>query len=76
MIGYVYFMGIVIVFDFWQVLKDVFYWNILFLLQEYFFGDYVKIGLVLGKGFVSIEKEEEKVEFVDFYDEVSVELVF
>lgn len=29
-----------------------FYLNIIPLLQEYFFGDYGKIGLVLGKGFV------------------------
>lgn len=33
-------------------LKTTFYKNIIPLLQEYFFGDYAKIGLVLGKGFV------------------------
>lgn len=33
-------------------LQDAFYNKIIPLLQEYFFGDYGKIGLVLGKGFV------------------------
>lgn len=74
MIGHAYFMGIATAPDPWQALKDVFHRNILPLLQEYFFGDYAKIGLVLGKGFVSTEKEEEKVEFADFYDEASAEL--
>ncbi len=35
-----------------QKLKAAFYKNIIPLLQEYFFGDYSKIGLVLGKGFI------------------------
>jgi 5-methylcytosine-specific restriction protein B len=34
------------------------------LLQEYFYGDFGKIGLVLGEGF--IKKEEKKIEFADF----------
>ncbi|MHC0445461.1 AAA family ATPase [Flavobacterium sp. 3-218] len=38
---------------------DSFYNNIIPLLQEYFFGDYSKIGLVLGKGFVCL-KESNK----------------
>jgi len=33
-----------------------FYENIIPLLQEYFFGDFGKIGLVLGEGFVEIKK--------------------
>lgn len=35
-----------------QKLLAAFYKNIIPLLQEYFFGDYSKIGLVLGKGFI------------------------
>ena len=35
------------------------------LLQEYFYGDYGKIGLVLGKGFVEKQKND-KVNFADF----------
>ncbi|MFV0218648.1 AAA family ATPase [Empedobacter falsenii] len=43
---------------------DSFYKNIIPLLQEYFFGDYGKIGLVLGKGFIRDDSEfkENKVE--------------
>lgn len=49
---------------------DSFYKNIIPLLQEYFFGDYGKIGLVIGKGFVRLKKEEDNV-FADFdYDYV------
>jgi hypothetical protein len=36
-------------------LPSVFQDKIIPLLQEYFFGDYGKIGLVLGRGFVSKE---------------------
>ncbi|NDP21840.1 MAG: AAA domain-containing protein [Paludibacter sp.] len=46
---------------------DSFYKNIIPLLQEYFFGDYRKIGLILGQGFVRL-KEWEKTDgvFADF----------
>jgi len=50
-IGHSYFMkknGI----DVKDMLLTSFYENIIPLLQEYFFGDFGKIGLVLGKGFV------------------------
>jgi 5-methylcytosine-specific restriction endonuclease McrBC GTP-binding regulatory subunit McrB len=51
-------------------LKVVFKNKIIPLLQEYFFGEYGKIGLILGKGF--IEKTENKTTFADFdYDEFS-----
>lgn len=36
-------------------LMDAFYKNIIPLLQEYFFGDYAKIGAVLGRGFVRVK---------------------
>ncbi|RTZ46047.1 hypothetical protein EJ377_16030 [Chryseobacterium arthrosphaerae] len=44
-IGHAYFMG-----KNDKTIVDSFYKNIIPLLQEYFFGDYGKIGLVLGKG--------------------------
>lgn len=44
------------------------------LLQEYFYGDYGKIGLVLGEGFIAIDtdnKDSNKL-FADFnYDDAS-----
>lgn len=47
-IGHSYFMKVYSEED----LKMAFYKSIIPLLQEYFFGDYGKIGLVLGNGFV------------------------
>ena len=47
---------------------DSFYKNIIPLLQEYFFGDYSKIGLVLGKGFVHLKELEVSNIFAEFYD--------
>jgi hypothetical protein len=46
-------------------LKRVFGSAILPLLQEYFFGDWAKIGLVLGREFVR-KRETSTVEFADF----------
>ena len=48
-------------------LIDSFYRNIIPLLQEYFYGDYAKIGAVLGKGFIK-EKQviKDKTIFADF----------
>lgn len=48
-------------------LKLAFQNKIIPLLQEYFFGDYGKIGLVLGKGFVS-KDDSNKNNFADFSD--------
>lgn len=48
---------------------DSFYKNIIPLLQEYFFGDYSKIGLILGKGFVSLKEFDKGSDiFADFDD--------
>ncbi|MFD2969314.1 McrB family protein [Sphingobacterium bambusae] len=62
-IGHAYFLG-----KDEESVIDSFYKNIIPLLQEYFFGDYGKIGLVLGKGFVEIEESKSNI-FADFeYD--------
>lgn len=53
-IGHAYFINIFDVTDLMDVFKD----NIIPLLQEYFFGDYYKIQLVLGKGFVETSTTE------------------
>lgn len=60
-IGHSYFLPVESITE----LKSAFQNKIIPLLQEYFFGDYGKIGLVLGSGFVSV-KEKEKNIFADF----------
>ena len=49
-------------------LLDSFYHNIIPLLQEYFFGDYAKIGAVLGSGFVYTENENDQADFATGYE--------
>jgi len=67
-IGHSYFMSVKIEND----LKSTFKNKIIPLLQEYFFGDYGKIGLVLGGGFVTVEKNRDSknlfASFDDSYD--------
>lgn len=60
LLGHSYFLNVLSLDD----LKNTFYRNIIPLLQEYFFGDFGKIGLVLGAGFV--EMKESKGDFADF----------
>lgn len=64
MIGHSFFMNLHSLKD----LKLVFHNKILPLLQEYFFGDFGKIGLVLGRGFFEVNEPEEDLEniFADF----------
>ncbi|WP_312921013.1 McrB family protein [Empedobacter brevis] len=60
---------------------DSFYKNIIPLLQEYFFGDYGKIGLVLGAGFINkIEQESvfanfEHLDYSLFEEKESYEII-
>ena len=60
-IGHSYFFEV----DSEKKLANAFNNKIVPLLQEYFYGDYGKIGLVLGKGFVEKQKND-KIEFADF----------
>lgn len=63
-IGHSYFMTVANLDE----LKTTFQNKIIPLLQEYFFGDYGKIGLVLGQGFFeALEKTKENL-FADFDD--------
>lgn len=57
LIGHSYFMKV----KSKEQLIDVIYRNVIPLLQEYFYGDYGKIRMVLGDGFVA--KELENIEF-------------
>lgn len=64
-IGHSYFLDITTVND----LKEAFQNKIIPLLQEYFFGDYGKIGLVLGQGFFEeMESSEDEKFFAEFKD--------
>lgn len=60
---------------------DSFYKNIIPLLQEYFFGDYGKIGLVLGAGFIrkmeqdSVFANFEHLDYSQFEEKESYEII-
>lgn len=53
-VGHSYFMGV----NSTEELKAAFFDKIIPLLQEYFYGDYEKIQMVLGEGFVKQEKKD------------------
>ena len=64
-IGHSYFMTVKTLDDLKLVFKD----KVIPLLQEYFYGDFGKIGLVLGSGFVR-PKQKQRDPFADFdYDD-------
>lgn len=65
-IGHSYFIDVKSLSD----LKAVFYDKVIPLLQEYFYGDYGKIGLVLGSGFIEKETVNAGV-FADFEPELA-----
>lgn len=66
LIGHSYFLTV----DSLKALQDVFSKNVIPLLQEYFYGDVGKIGLVIGRGFFEIHSDQ-KTPFAKFddYDE-------
>lgn len=68
-IGHSYFMSVSSVED----LKVAFKNKIIPLLQEYFFGDYGKIGLVLGQGFVELVRTSNEKVFSKFDDDSAPE---
>lgn len=61
-IGHSYFMSVTKLSE----LKEAFQNKIVPLLQEYFFGDYGKIGLVVGKGFVESAESVQENFFAEF----------
>ena len=65
MIGHSYFLNISNL----KGLKTSFQNKIIPLLQEYFFGDYGKVGLVLGGGFFEITNDEAEDDFFAQFDD-------
>lgn len=63
-IGHSYFMDVTSL----EELQRAFQYKIIPLLQEYFFGDYGKIGLVLGKDFFESTEDQNENMFADFGD--------
>jgi 5-methylcytosine-specific restriction endonuclease McrBC GTP-binding regulatory subunit McrB len=65
-IGHAFFINVSSVEEFYET----FYQKLVPQLQEYFYGDFGKIGLVLGSDFVKITEEERKIRFASFaYDD-------
>jgi 5-methylcytosine-specific restriction protein B len=72
LIGHSYFLNIASLED----LKKVFFNNIIPLLQEYFYGDYGKIGLVFGNGFVKLKPSTAKFAKFDYDNDFSDKKVY
>jgi len=65
-IGHSYFLNI----NSLDELKTVFANKVIPLLEEYFYGDFGKIGLILGNSFVTKTEDKNKISFADFdYDD-------
>jgi hypothetical protein len=62
LIGHSYFLSV----EDLKGLQDVFIQNIIPLLQEYFYGDIAKIGLVIGEGFFENQKNGDTIQFANF----------
>lgn len=65
MIGHSYFFSLIGADDCEKELMSIFYDKIIPLLEEYFYGDFGKIGLVLGRHFVDVQSGSE-VKFAPF----------
>ncbi|TRZ46474.1 AAA family ATPase [Robertkochia solimangrovi] len=71
MIGHSYFLTV----NNLESLKLAFQNKILPLLQEYFFGDYGKIGLVIGSGFFDIRNEQDEENIFAHFDDYDVSML-
>jgi hypothetical protein len=68
-IGHAFFMKVEKVND----LKKIFANKIIPLLQEFFYGDYAKIGLVIGMSFLEVKSNKTTFMKVDLYDSFDIE---
>ena len=73
-IGHSYFLNV----DSLASLIEAFKNKVIPLLEEYFYGDYGKIGLVLGESFVKVKKRDEKgatfASFTEYDEDIRVDL--
>lgn len=68
-LGHSYFITITT----WELLMESMYSNVIPLLQEYFYGDYAKIGAILGIGFVKqYDQSTKSSPFASGYEEIEV----
>lgn len=65
-IGHSYFMQVYS----WKDLLKVMYDKVIPLLQEYFYHDYIKIAMVIGNGFLNVQREH-KVSFAEFEESLA-----
>lgn len=70
LIGHSYFLSVDNITD----LQRIFHQNIMPLLQEYFYGDFAKIGLVLGEAFFEKNEVSKKNIFARFAHDAADEL--
>jgi len=70
LIGHSYFLSV----DNLACLNQIFHQNIIPLLQEYFYGDFAKIGLVLGEAFFEKNEVSKKTIFARFEHDAKDEL--
>jgi hypothetical protein len=65
-IGHSYFLNIENLEDLKQTFKN----KVIPLLEEYFFGDYGKIGLILGTEFIKLKEQDAKVSFAKNFTDI------
>lgn len=70
-IGHAYFMTVKSEAD----LKDVFADKVIPLLEEYFFGDFSKIGLILGQSFIRRTEVDTNFKFATFDNDADIDLL-
>lgn len=72
LIGHAYFLSLAEAVNFENELRSIFTDKIIPLLQEYFYNNYVKIGMVLGSGFVSVEHAQDE-DFAEIEDSLAAD---
>lgn len=72
LIGHAYFLSLATAENFEDELRSIFTDKVIPLLQEYFYNDYVKIGMVLGAGFVQVSLSENH-QFAAIEDSLEME---